>query len=88
VTLRQVFNPLTGQLDLIDVGAGAVPIVYHQSILASTWVVTHVLGHRPQVEVADEFGFDLWPTIDVDPNPPYDVSIVHTAQLTGWVYLQ
>jgi hypothetical protein len=69
-------------------GSGIVDTVtYHQSIAASTWTVPHALGRRPQVEVTDDIGNDLWAHVDVLGSTPWTVSVVHTTPLTGWVYL-
>jgi hypothetical protein len=67
-----------------DPGSGA-PEVHVQATAAATWIITHTLGHYPQVTVVDDAGAVI--LADVFYTALDSITVVHAAPRTGAAYI-
>lgn len=66
--------------------ASTDPYVHTQASPAGTWIITHSLGHPPQVTVIDDSGQVVLPDV-VYSMPNSVVTIVFSSPQTGTAYL-
>ncbi len=81
--MKYVFNPVSGQLDLINTFVDN-NFVHNQAVASDTWNVPHNLGKKCSVQVVDTTGNEIIGDIQwVDNN---NVVVRFNTPITGFVY--
>ena len=81
--MKYVFNPVSGQLDLINTFVDN-NYVHTQAVANTTWNVPHNLGKRCSVQVVDNLGNEIVGSIQwIDDN---NVTVTFKTAITGFVY--
>jgi hypothetical protein len=81
--MKYVFNPVSGQLDLINTFTDS-NYIHTQAVANTTWNVPHNLGKRCSVQVVDNLGNEIVGSIQwIDDN---NVTVTFNTAITGFVY--
>lgn len=81
--MKYVFNPVSGQLDLINTFVDN-NYVHNQAVASTTWNVPHNLGKKCAVQVVDNLGNEIVGDIQwIDNN---NVTVTFNTAVAGFAY--